>query len=337
MYPQADIFTLFYEPDRVSPLIRGHRVTASFLNPLRRFHRALLPAMPIALEHFDLRGYDLVISSESGPAKGVLVSAAARHVSYVHSPMRYLWELYPNHFNEWAGPAQRLAMGPIAGYLRQWDHNTAARVDTFIANSENTRRRIFRAWGRESLVVYPPVDVHSCFHRPAEDYLLMVGEFVRYKRMDHAVAACTRLGLRLKLVGNGPEYRRLRSLAGPTVEFCGRLNDAELRELFARCTAYLVPGEEDFGITTVEVIASGKPVIGLNRGGTPEIIGSAGPEGALYEDASAEALAATLKRFLRTATNSCQKDLQARARIFSAERFSDAVQDITEGRSLVTR
>src|SRR5439155_120889 len=162
LLPDADLFTLFYDPERVSPAIRSRRITASFLNPLRRYYRKLLPLMPIALEHFDLRGYDLVISSESGPAKGVLVPSGARHICYCHTPMRYLWDLYPAYLHEWTPSAwKRAMMAPVANYLRLWDYASAARVDDFIANSRNVNRRIWRCYRRESQAIYPPVAVEK--------------------------------------------------------------------------------------------------------------------------------------------------------------------------------
>src|SRR5215813_4609556 len=186
LLPEADLFTLFYDPEKISPAIRRHHVTASFLNPLRRYYRFLLPLMPMALERFDLRGYDLVISSESGPAKGVRTNA--RHICYCHTPMRYLWDLYPQYLNEWTrSPVKRWAMKATVPRLRKWDLETASRVDQFAANSENVRNRIRKTYGRESVVVYPPVEVESFRCEPAEDYFLMVSELVPYKRLDTAI------------------------------------------------------------------------------------------------------------------------------------------------------
>src|SRR5712692_7100910 len=188
LLPEADLFTLFYEPARISPAIRSHHVRASFLNPLRRHYRSLLPLMPMALEHFDLRGYDLVISSESGPAKGVLVPSSARHICYCHTPMRYLWDLYPAYLHEWTQSRwKRAAMAPVANYLRLWDYASAARVDEFIANSRNVQRRIWKTYRRTSHVIYPPVAVETFYTKPAEDYYLIVSELVAYKRLDTAV------------------------------------------------------------------------------------------------------------------------------------------------------
>jgi glycosyltransferase involved in cell wall biosynthesis len=295
MAPHADVFTLFYDPERVSPLIRSRVVKTSFLNPARRYYRSLLPLMPIALESLDLSGYDLVVSSESGPAKGVMVPATARHACYCHTPMRYLWDLYPAYLNGFThSQLKRAMMAPLSNYLRLWDYATAARVDEFVANSENTQRRIWRAYRRESEVIYPPVAVETFYSKAAEDFYLIVAELVPYKRLDYAIRLFATLGKRLKVVGNGPEMRGLRGLSGPTIEFCGRVSETELRELYATCRGLVVPGEEDFGMTMVEALASGKPVIALGRGGSREIVG--GGCGVLYDAPTEAALHAALKR-----------------------------------------
>src|SRR5262249_36446583 len=277
---EADVFTLFYVPERVSPMIRARRVTASFLNRFHKHYRTLLPLMPIALESFDLRGYDLILSSESGPAKGVLAPSSARHVCYVHTPMRYLWDLYPAYLREWTGSRwKRALMAPVANYLRLWDYATAARVDEFVANSRNVQQRIRRCYRRGGEVIYPPVAVESFYWREPEDYYLIVSELVAYKRIDTAVRLFSKSGRRLRIVGAGPERKALGAIAGPSVEFLGRVPDRELRELYARCRAFLMPGEEDFGITAVEALASGKAVIALGRGGAVESAPAAEPSG----------------------------------------------------------
>ena len=264
MFPDADLFTLFYDPSRVSRSIRAHRVRVSKLQPLRRWYRSLLPLMPMALEDLDLRGYDLVISSESGPAKGVLAPSPARHVCYCHTPMRYLWDLYPAYRTEWTrSRLARALMTPLAHYLRLWDSASAARVDEFVANSANVSRRIRRAYGRDSRVIPPPVSVERHFSLPAEDYYLIVTELVAYKRVDSAVRAFAAMGRRLRIVGDGPEFKALKRITAPNIEFCGRVTDDELCHLYARCRAFLMPGEEDFGMAAVEALASGKPVIAL--------------------------------------------------------------------------
>jgi glycosyltransferase involved in cell wall biosynthesis len=321
LVPEADIFTLFYDPERASPVVRERRVTASFLNPLRRHYRSLLPLMPMALESFDLRGYDLVISSESGPAKGVLAPSTARHVCYCHTPMRYLWDLYPAYLHEWTQRRwKRALMAPVANYLRLWDYASAARVDDFVANSENARRRIRRCYRRDSQVIYPPVAVETFFWKEPEDYYLIVSELVAYKRIDTAVRLFSKTGRKLRIVGDGPEYRRLNELAAPNIEFCGRVSDSELREQYARCRAFLLPGEEDFGITAVEALASGKAVIALGRGGVLE---SAPPEdrlgGIFYPQPEERELEEAIGRFERVEPGIAPLALQA-----SVERFSEA-------------
>jgi glycosyltransferase involved in cell wall biosynthesis len=325
MLPQADLFTLFYDPERVSDLIRSRTVRTSFLNPARRHYRSLLPLMPFALESFDLRGYDLVISSESGPAKGVLVPSAARHICYCHTPMRYLWELYATYLHDLTAEQwKRAILAPLSSYLRLWDYASASRVDQFIANSENVRRRIWRAYRRESDVIFPPVSVERFFCRSSGDYLLIVSELVAYKRIDYAVRYCAKNNLRLKIVGDGPEFRKLSSMAGPTVEFCGRVSDAELRDLYASCRALIVPGEEDFGMATVESLASGKPVVGLNRGGTQEIVGA--NCGVLYDEPSEGGLHLALRELDRASF--LPLDLQLTASKYSEAEFTKRMERV---------
>jgi len=318
--PEADIFTLFSDPEALSPEVRRHKITTSFLNPLRRAYRSLLPLMPLALESFDLRGYDLVVSSESGPAKGVMAPASARHLCYCHTPMRYLWDLYPAYRNDWtASRWKRAAMVPLTNYLRLWDFASAARVDHFAANSENVRRRIWKTYRRDAEVVHPPVDVESFYWKLPEDYFLIVSELVPYKRIDLAVRLFSRSGRRLLIAGSGTEYRSLRKMASGNVEFLGRVSDGELRELYARCRAFLLPGEEDFGITSVEALASGKPVIALGRGGALETVPSCG--GAFFDSPSEDDLSAAIANFENLERHISPADLQTHARRFSEADF----------------
>jgi glycosyltransferase involved in cell wall biosynthesis len=323
LLPEADIFTLFYDPDRVSPLIRSHRVEASFLNPFRGHYRSLLPLMPIALEHFDLRGYDLVISSESGPAKGIITSSDTRHICYCHSPMRYLWDLYPAYLHEWTrSRLKRSLMAPLTNYLRLWDYASSARVDEFIANSRNVQRRIWKAYRRTSEIVYPPVDVDGFYSELADDYYLIVSELVPYKRIADAVRCFSKLKRRLKIVGHGPEYLVLKSMAASTVEFCGRVSDHELRDLYARCRAVVLPGEEDFGIVPVEAMASGKPVIALGRGGVLESVPEDNPRaGFFYMEPGEESLAEAVKNFETWETSLAPTAIRRVASQFSQSRF----------------
>jgi glycosyltransferase involved in cell wall biosynthesis len=324
LLPDADIFTLFYDPDRVSPVIRSHRVHASWLQPFRKHHRSLLPLMPMALESFDLRGYDLVASSESGPAKGVIVPSTTRHVCYCHTPMRYLWDLYPAYRNEWTrSRVKRALMAPFANYLRLWDYASAARVDEFVANSDNVRRRIWKTYRRESRMVSPPVAVETFYSKPPEDYYLIVSELVAYKRLDSAVRVCAATGRKLRVVGDGPEYKALKRIANANVEFCGKAPDNELRDLYSKCRAFLMPAEEDFGITAVEALASGKPVIALGRGGALETVPVSDPVGGIFfSEATDESLRDALERWEQRESEVRPEALQAYAAKFSEAEFA---------------
>ena len=321
--PRPDIFTLFYSPDRVSSFLSSHNVRASFLNPLKRHYRSCLPLAPIALEHFDLREYDLVVSSESGPAKGVLTSSHTRHVCYCHTPMRYLWDLYPAYMHEWTrSRVKRTFLAPFTHYLRLWDALSAARVDKFIANSRNVQTRIWRTYRRSSEVIYPPVAVERFYSLMPDDYYLIVSELVAYKRIDDAVRCFTRTGRRLKIVGGGPEYSRLKRLSGTSIEFCGRVADSELRHLYARARAVILPGEEDFGIVPVEALASGKPVIALEKGGVLETVPVSSPRaGFFYPEPGESHLEDAIKRFEKAEQHVRPADLRAHASQFSREVF----------------
>jgi glycosyltransferase involved in cell wall biosynthesis len=327
LLPEADIFTLYYDPERVSPFLRSRRIHASFLNPFRRYYRTLLPLAPLALEHFDLRGYDLVVSSESGPAKGVLTAAGTRHVCYCHTPMRYLWDLYPAYLREWTrSPLTRAAMAPFLHYLRLWDFASAARVDDFVANSVHVQRRILKTYRRDARVIYPPVDVESYYSRPSEEYYLIISELVPYKQLDYAVRWFTQTGRRLLVIGGGPEYRTLRRIGGGSVEFCGRVPGEQLREILSRCRALVMPGEEDFGITAVEALASGKPVIALGRGGVLESVPPAG--GMFYDDTSEVALGEAVERCEAIESEFSPVELQRAAAKFSPAIFDRKMSDV---------
>ncbi len=330
LLPDAPIYTLFYDPERVSPFLRSRVVNASFLNPFRRAYRSLLPLMPMALEAFDLREYDLIVSSESGPAKGVLVSSQSRHICYCHSPMRYLWDLYPAYLHEWTQSAfQRALMMPLTNYLRLWDYASASRVDDFVANSANVQNRIWRAYRRESQIVYPPVPVESFYNGASDNYYLIVSELVAYKRVADAVRCFSKTNRRLKIVGQGPQYQSLRAMAGPAVEFCGRVSGSSLRSLYAHCRAVVLPGVEDFGIVPVEAIASGKPVIALGQGGVLESVPERNPQaGFFYRQPGEEYLAQALDEFEREESHLSAPAIQAAAARFSAAHFESAMRDL---------
>jgi glycosyltransferase involved in cell wall biosynthesis len=277
MFPEADLFSLVVDFEKLHPTLRERAIQTSFLQKVpggRRWHRHMLPFYPLALEQFDLSGYDLVLSSESGPAKGVLTNSRTCHVCYCHSPMRYLWDFYQNYKN---GRSLGILSRPVfllaSHYLRMWDAASAQRVDHFVANSRTVAARIRKHYRREAAVIHPPVDTRAgCLASRIEDYYLFVGQLVDYKRADIAIEACNRLGRRLHVVGEGEQYRALRRLAGPSITFCGPLSDRELHEQYAHCRALIFPGEEDFGIVPVEAMSFGRPVLAYGRGGATETV-----------------------------------------------------------------
>ncbi|MGA7807109.1 glycosyltransferase [Bradyrhizobium sp.] len=300
MYPQADIFTHVYLPEMVSDRIRQHRVIPTFINSLPRagrMYKTYLPLMPLALEQLDLRGYDLVISSESGPSKGIIPPSDALHVCYCHTPMRYIWNMY-HDYREGAGRLTRLMMPPLAHYLRLWDVTSAARVDSFIANSTTVARRIHRYYGADSVVIHPPVDTHAFAAVAASelsDSYLMAGELVSYKRPDLAVRAFNDMKLKLVVIGGGEMLDELRRLAGPTVTVMGSQPFEILRQHYARCRALIFPGEEDFGMVPVEAMASGRPVVAFGRGGATETVAD-GVTGVFFAEQTVEAIVSAVKR-----------------------------------------
>ena len=283
MFPEADIFTLMADPGSVPASLKDRRITESYLARIpwsNRFHRHLLPLYPTAVEQLDLRGYDLVITSDAGPMKGVIVEPGAVHICYCHAPMRYIWNQFQDYRNELSGLA-KLAFSASAHYVRAWDFAAAQRVSLFVANSVNVSDRIRQYYSRPSLVLYPPVDTSFArLETSVDDSYLAVGRLVAYKRLDLLIAACNRLGRRLRIIGIGPEERNLRALAGPSIEFLGRVENEVLWSEYARCRALLFAAEEDFGMVPVEAQACGRPVIAYGKGGALESI-AAGRETAL--------------------------------------------------------
>ena len=311
MFPQADIFTLVLDRKALPPSLRSRNFTTSFLQKvpgITRHYRKFLPLLPLALEQFKLDEYDLVVSSESGPAKGVLTSPHTCHICYCHTPMRYVWNMYHQYrAKKGMSIASRSVFCLAAHYMRIWDLAAAARVDYFVANSQNVAARIFKHYRRSSTVINPPVAVSVGYISPQlEDYYLVVSQLVRYKRVDLAIEACNRLQRPLRVIGDGEEYASLRSLAGPTVKFLGYLPDQEVRENYARCRALLFPGEEDFGIVPVEAQSFGRPVIAFGQGGALETVvggfpaSSYAPEsstGVFFAEQSADSLAEAIRFF----------------------------------------
>lgn len=297
MFPDAPVYTTVYNPEALPASVRDWDIRTSFLQRIpfaKKRHQPFLPLMPMAFEQFDMSEYDLVITTNSACAKGVITRPGALNICYCYTPCRYIWDLYHDYTRDLRG---RGLFAPVAHWLRVWDRLSADRVDHFIGISHEVAARIRRHYRREPEVIYPPVDVDRIRPngRPPEDFYLVVARLVPYKRIDLAVQAATRLGRRLIVVGDGSARRRLESLAGPTVEFLGRQSDERVADLMSRCRAFLFPGWEDFGIAPVEAQAAGRPVIAYGRGGAAETVVD-GATGVLFEEQTAEAVVEAMLR-----------------------------------------
>lgn len=338
LYPDADLFTNMYRPAGIDGPLASRAVRTTLVDHLP-YAPSLLPAyvplMPMALSRLDLRGYDLVISSESGPSKGMRIDARALHVCYCHSPMRYVWDMEDEYVA--AAPALlRPVMRAAAWYLRRWDRKSSRRLDLVISNSHHTQARVRHAWQRDSIVIAPPVDVDR-FAQPTRrgDHFVFLGRLVHYKRADLAVQAANRSGHRLIVIGEGAELPKLRRMAGPTVQFLGRAKPSVVNEVLGSARALLFPGEEDFGIVPVEAMAAGVPVIAYGRGGVLDTVLD-GVTGILHAQQSVEAIVAAMEQLDKTPDMFSADVLRAHARNFSHEtfatRFADAIDEAWEFR-----
>jgi glycosyltransferase involved in cell wall biosynthesis len=332
LYPDADIFTHALDRSRLSPTLRDRNIRTTFVGRIpfaARHYQKLLPLMPRALEALDLSGYDLVISSESGPAKGVITRPDATHVTYCHSPMRYLWDQYHDYL-QGSGLAARISMPLFAPSLRVWDAVSAQRSDAIMANSDYVRRRIAKFWGREATVVHPPVD--TALFTPGgtvSDEWLWAGQLVPYKRPDLAVEAFNANGRPLHIVGDGAMLPALRRRARPNIRFSTRLDFADLRRAYAGCKALLFTAEEDFGLVPVEVMASGRPVLAFGRGGALETVAQ-GRTGLFYGEKSVAALQAAIERFEAWLPGFDPRHAVEQAGRFSPEQFRQAFAGVVE-------
>lgn len=333
IFPDAPIYTLFHFPGSQADAIENRKIVTSFLQrfPLaKRHYRSYLPLFPLAAELFDLEDYDLIISSSHCVAKGVIPRPDALHISYIHSPVRYAWNQYFAYFaSQKLSFFSRLAIPPVIHYLRIWDESSSSRVDHFVANSRNVAKRIEKYYRRQAEVIYPPVDTE--FFQPAElnteDYFLIVSALVPYKKIDLAVEVFNRTRLPLKIVGQGPEYKYLRKRAFSNIEFIGPVSQEDLLHLYQNAKAYIMPGEEDFGITSLEAQACGVPVIALGRGGATETVI---PEktGLFFEETKVESLLAALDKLQGFEFN--KTAIRANALNFSREIFREKMVSCIE-------
>jgi glycosyltransferase involved in cell wall biosynthesis len=305
LYPEAKLFTLVHRKGSCSSLIERMKIRTSFLQHLpfgQSHYQQYLPLFPMAARNLDLTDFDIVISSSHAAAKGIRVRMGALHICYCHTPMRYIWDQYEQYF----GPGRssfpvRMAMKIFSPSLRRWDVATAKSVDHFIANSCNVQQRIQRIYGRDAVVIFPPVDVDRMTLSQKDDgYYLIVSALVPYKRIDIAVEAFNQLGKRLVIVGNGGEEEELKSIAKQNIEFVGWATDDDVRKYYAACKALIFPGEEDFGIVPVEAMACGKPVIAFGKGGVLETV-IEGATGIFFREQTAKNIEDAVRKFEKMA------------------------------------
>lgn len=335
-YPEADIFTSVYNPDKL-PEFKNFNIKTSFLQnwPLAKTKHQLFPTLRrLAFESFDFSGYDVVISSSSAEAKGVITPTETLHLSYIHTPTRYYWSGYKNYLKNpgygFLNPLIRLVMPRQVKKMRHWDYAASQRPDLLVANSKTVQRRIAKYYNRGSTVVYPPVDLSRFNLKKSTDegFFLAVSRLIPYKRVDLAVEACSRLNKKLVVVGTGSELPNLKRGAGPSIDFVGALEDRAVAKLYQSCQAFIFCAEEDFGITPLEAMACGKPVIAYGKGGALETVLD-GQTGLFFESQTADSLAAALEQF--EASKFKPKKIVEQAAKFSEDRFASEIKKNIEG------
>lgn len=334
MFPDAPIYTSIYSAERVLHRFAHRKVITSFMQKLPGVierHQAFLPFYPLAFERFDFSEYDLVVSSSSAWAKGIKTGPNTLHICYCHAPMRFVWQYEDYSRREQIGGLAKRVLPSVLRYVKLWDVRSAGRPNFYVANSETVKERIKRYWQREATVINPPVEVSkipysSIQNRERKDFYLWVGRLIPYKRADVAIRAFKELDLPLKVVGSGRDKEDLLKLAGPKTEFLGHLDDSELRKLFGECRGFIQVGAEDFGITPVEAMAGGAPVIAIRKDGPAETVVE-GQTGVFFEDQTAASLIGAVRRFEQTRANFDTDVIRSHAEKYSRERF---IREMTE-------
>ena len=336
IFPTADVFTLFLDKKNVPSTLQQRKVTTSFLDRIpaaQKVHRHFLPLYPLAVEMLDLSGYDLILTSDSGPMKGVITDPQSTHICYCHSPMRYIWDGY-SAYRRSMSPLTQAIFNFASHYVRNWDYSAAQRVDNFIANSKYVAGRIRKYYRRDSTVIHPPIDTSQSYLADKHlNYYLAVGRLVPYKRTDLLIEACGKLGRKLVIVGDGPERKRLEKHSPRSVEFLGELSDAKLKDVYAQCRALLFAADEDFGMVPLEAQSYGRPVIAYGKGGSLEtVIGTYNPAcqsganhpmamtGVFFQEQTADSLAKAILSF-----ESCEEIFQPKLIQLHALKFDTSV------------
>jgi glycosyltransferase involved in cell wall biosynthesis len=332
LFPYAPIYTIVYDKEAMHGKFKDKNIHTSFLQKYklaRTRHRLFPSLMPIAIEQFDFSKYDIVLSDSSSYAKGIITSPKTLHICYMHTPMRYAWDDCQKYTQDFSFPKFVKKLVPfVMNYIRIWDKVSADRVDKFIANSNFVAKRIKKYYHKDSIVINPPVAVND-FHisEKRENYFLMVGRLIAYKRHDIAIEAFNKLGLPLKIIGRGPEMKHLQKLAKPNVEFLGRVSDDELTRYYSECQAFIFPQEEDFGIVAIEAMASGRPIIAYRGGDIPEHMEEE-KMGIFFEEQTPEAIAAAIQKFKDEDFNS--QYIRGKALKFDREIFKGRIKDYIE-------
>jgi glycosyltransferase involved in cell wall biosynthesis len=336
LFPQAPLYTLLHIPGSVSPVIEQRTIHTSFIQQLpfsKKRYRTYLPLFPIAIEHFNLRGYDLIISLSHCVAKGILPSPEALHISYLFTPMRYAWDMFEDYFGKRGNQLVSLVMH----YLRMWDVASSQRVDHILCISKYVAKRVEKYYRKEAEVIYPPVDTKRFrISNLREDFFLIVSNLSPYKKIHLAIEAFNRLRLPLKIIGSGPEKKRLKSKAGPNIDFLGWQPDEIVADHYSRCRALIFPGEEDFGIVPLEAMASGRPVIAYGRGGALESIlpydqqaekEKKAPTGMFFDEPNGDSLADAVERFFKVEREFDPEAIRNHALQWDRESFKEKIKD----------
>ncbi len=324
LFPEADLYTLIHEKGTLSAKIESMSIRTSFVQSMPfglKKYRHYLPLFPFAIEQFDFSGYDLIVSSSHCVAKGVRHDDSVFHISYVHAPMRYVWDQFDTYFRQprTSWPV-RIGAELMRPYLQRWDRNTAKRVDTFLCNSHHIRRKILDYYNRESQVVYPPVELSHFRPGGAKDnFYLVVGAFAPNKSVDLAVEAFNRLKLPLKIVGSGQDEEYCRSIAGDSIEFLGVLSSEKLLELYQQARALVFPGEDDFGITALEAQSCNTPVIAFASGGAMETVTE--QTGLFFAEQKVEVLCEAVEKMERIWKNYVSEAFRKQTNRFGREQF----------------
>lgn len=336
LYPEAPVYTLLYDKKKMGEAFPADRVITSGLQAFPRFipgmHKFLFPFMPSAIEDFNFSEYDVVVSSSSAYAHGIVTNLETRHICYYHSPMRYAWDYTHEYLKEQnLGAIGELIASRFLHKIRQWDYLAADRVDIPVANSKTVQKRIRKYYRQESQIIHPPVDVEAFTMTPHhEGFFLIVSTLTPYKRIDLAVELFNKLGKRLVIIGEGSDRARLERMAAENIDFLGFKSDELVREYMQNCRAFIFPGEEDFGIAPVEAMACGKPILAYRKGGLTETM-KEGVTGQLFDEQSLESMEAALTQLLINEKEYDPVAIRKHAELFSQAAFEKQMRSLIEG------